>query len=226
MTAMLKQLETSFDAAGTPANRDECTPVAVIGGNAWFAATLVQVLNASGRFILAGTADCAATALRTISGCRDAIVLVSARIYDTDIAQTVRRIRQANPTSRVVLHLPAQNQAQLRDAMHSGAWGLCTHDDCPDTVLGVLTSVAGGRISFPYLDMSALDDDPFEQLSGREMEVLQALARGWSNMQISARLGISQNTVKYHLKLIYEKIDVPNRATAVARFMARQSWLT
>jgi two-component system nitrate/nitrite response regulator NarP len=55
------------------------------------------------------------------------------------------------------------------------------------------------------------------------MEVLQALARGWSNMQISARLGISQNTVKYHLKLIYEKIDVPNRATAVARFMARQS---
>jgi hypothetical protein len=57
MTAMLKQLETPFDATGTPANRDECTPVAVIGGNAWFAATLEQVLHASGRFILAGTAD-------------------------------------------------------------------------------------------------------------------------------------------------------------------------
>ena len=62
-----------------------------------------------------------------------------------------------------------------------------------------------------------------KQLSGRELEVLQALARGWSNMQISARLGISQNTVKYHLKLIYEKLGVPNRATAVARFMERQS---
>ena len=223
MTAMLKQLETPFDATGTAAARDECTPVAVIGGNAWFAATLEQVLHASGRFSLATATDTAAMALRDISGRRHAIVLVSARIYDTDIAQTVRRIRQANPTARVVLHLPAQHPAQLRDAMQSGAWGLCTHEDCPDTVLTVLTSVASGRISFPYVDMAALDNDPFQQLSGRELEVLQALARGWSNMQISARLGISQNTVKYHLKLIYEKLGVPNRATAVARFMERQS---
>jgi chemotaxis response regulator CheB len=109
MTAMLKQLETPFDATGTAAGRDECTPVAVIGGNAWFAATLEQVLHASGRFSLATAADTAAMALREISGCRDAIVLISARIYDTDIAQTVRRIRQANRTARVVLHLPAQH---------------------------------------------------------------------------------------------------------------------
>jgi DNA-binding NarL/FixJ family response regulator len=122
---------------------------------------LNRFFNASGRFSLATAADTAAMALREISGCRDAIVLISARIYDTDIAQTVRRIRQANRTARVVLHLPAQHPAQLRDAMQSGAWGLCTHEDCPDTVLNVLTSVASGRISFPYVDMQHSTTTPF-----------------------------------------------------------------
>ena len=59
------------------------------------------------------------------------------------------------------------------------------------------------------------------KLTRREREVLNALAQGWSNTRISARLGISENTVKYHLKLIYDKLGVPNRATAVAQFMQR-----
>ncbi|MEM6933087.1 MAG: LuxR C-terminal-related transcriptional regulator, partial [Pseudomonadota bacterium] len=46
-----------------------------------------------------------------------------------------------------------------------------------------------------------------------------ALAKGWTNNQISSRLGVSENTVKYHLKLIYEKLDVQNRSMAVARYI-------
>ncbi len=195
--------------------------VTVIGGTAWFVATLEQVLSASGCFSLAAAADCALDGLKQMTSRNSAIVLISARVFDGDIAQVIRRIRQTRPSSRVVLHLQPQRPAQMRDAMQSGAWGLCLHDDPPDVVMSVLKSVAAGRLSFPYVDLSELDDDPFEQLSGREFEVLQALARGWSNMQISSRLGISENTVKYHLKLIYEKLGVPNRATAVARFMAR-----
>ena len=197
--------------------------VAVIGGSAWFVATLEQVLDDSGCFCLAAAAETPAGVLQAIATSRAAIVLVSARAYDMEVAQAVRRIRQSVPSARVVLHLPEQRPAQLRDAMQSGAWGLCFHDDPPGTVLGILKAVAAGRISYPYVDLTELADDPFEQLSGREFEVLQALARGWSNMQISARLGISENTVMYHLKLIYEKLAVPNRATAVARFMERHA---
>ncbi|MCH7551568.1 MAG: response regulator transcription factor [Proteobacteria bacterium] len=105
--------------------------------------------------------------------------------------------------------------------MQGGAWGCISDDDPPETLLSVLSSVAQGRVSFPFVDFSALRDDPFEHLTRREREVLSALAQGWSNTRISARLGISENTVKYHLKLIYDKLGVPNRATAVARFMQR-----
>ena len=49
---------------------------------------------------------------------------------------------------------------------------------------------------------------------------LAALANGWTNLQIAARIGISANTVKYHLKNLYDKLGVNNRAMAVAMFMS------
>ncbi len=207
--------------APAPREAADKMQVTVIGGTAWFVATLEQVLADSGCFTLAAATECAMDGLKQMTSRNSAIVLISARVFDEATGQVIRRIRQTRPSSRVVLHLQQQRPAQMRDAMQSGAWGLCLHDDPPEVLMGVLKSVAAGRLSFPYIDLSELDNDPFEQLSGREFEVLQALARGWSNMQISSRLGISENTVKYHLKLIYEKLGVPNRATAVARYMAR-----
>jgi DNA-binding NarL/FixJ family response regulator len=111
---------------------------------------------------------------------------------------------------------------QIREAMQADAWGFVCHEDGPDKMLSVLKSVADGRLSFPWINLAALDNDPFEQLSGRELEVLEVLGRGWSNVEISTQLGISENTVKHHLKLIYEKLGVANRAAAVARFLERQ----
>jgi DNA-binding NarL/FixJ family response regulator len=52
------------------------------------------------------------------------------------------------------------------------------------------------------------------------MELLAVLAKGWTNIQIATRMGISENTVKYHLKNLYDKIGVHNRAAAVAMFFA------
>ena len=52
----------------------------------------------------------------------------------------------------------------------------------------------------------------------RERELLSARAGGWTNQQIASRYGISPNTVKFHLKNLYEKLDVSNRASAVALY--------
>jgi two-component system nitrate/nitrite response regulator NarP len=73
------------------------------------------------------------------------------------------------------------------------------------------------------LDIEALSNDPLQVLTTRERELLAALADGWSNLQIASRIGISRNTVKYHLKNLYDKLNVNNRAMAVALYMQRQS---
>ena len=66
----------------------------------------------------------------------------------------------------------------------------------------------------------ALTTDPFAELTARERELLTALANGWTNLQIASRIGISRNTVKYHLKNLYDKLGVSNRAMAVALYMS------
>jgi two-component system nitrate/nitrite response regulator NarP len=101
-----------------------------------------------------------------------------------------------------------------------GAWGFISKSDEPAVLVDTIAAVARGRMSLPYIDMQVLTSDPLKELTGRERELLTALANGWTNLQIASRIGISQNTVKYHLKNLYDKLGVNNRAMAVALYMS------
>jgi len=57
-------------------------------------------------------------------------------------------------------------------------------------------------------------------LTRREHEILGLLVDGLTNFQISARLGLSENTVKYYLKAIYQKLGVNSRGAAIAKYVA------
>jgi DNA-binding NarL/FixJ family response regulator len=65
------------------------------------------------------------------------------------------------------------------------------------------------------------DDDPLEPLTGRERDVLAGLADGLSNKAIAARLGISDETVKFHLSAIFGKLQASNRTDAVRQALRR-----
>ena len=82
-----------------------------------------------------------------------------------------------------------------------------------DVVLNVQQAAAEGTLSRDVVDHVLL--------TGREREILGLLADGMGNKQIAARLGISANTVKTHLELLFEKLDVSSRAEAVATGVRR-----
>ena len=109
----------------------------------------------------------------------------------------------------------------VRRTIRAGGWGFMSKSDEPEVLLETISTVSHGRVSFPYVDMEADENDPLGALTVRERELLAALADGWSNLQIAARIGISRNTVKYHLKNLYDKLNVNNRAMAVALFMTQ-----
>ena len=73
-----------------------------------------------------------------------------------------------------------------------------------------------GNSIFPYEKLEAKTDLRLSSLTSRELEILEILSQGYSNRKISGKLEISDNTVKFHLKNIYEKIQVDNRTQAVA----------
>lgn len=195
--------------------------VAVIGGSAWFVGALESVLSTKGQFNLTASGPDALSVLGKIKEDKPCIVILACESRGEDVHALNQRSRRRERDVRIIVKFQSLRPNLVRDAMQAGAWGCFAADDSPETLLSVLTSVANGRASYPFVDFSLLKDDPFEQLTRRESEVLDALSQGWSNTQISSRLGISENTVKYHLKLIYGKLGVANRATAIAQYMQR-----
>lgn len=135
---------------------------------------------------------------------------------DMSGADVLRAVRRRKLPIRIVVYTGDTNPSVLRQAVLLGAWGFISKSEDPVVLLDALTSVARGRLSLPYIDIGALSDDPLEGLTNREHELLRALGNGLTNEQIASRIGISQNTVKYHLKNLYDKLGVKNRAMAVA----------
>lgn len=106
-----------------------------------------------------------------------------------------------------------------RQVMRFGGAGFCPKTDHPSALLETALAVAEGRMVFPFMDMSRPSSDPFSGLTAREQELLASLSRGRTNQQIAGDLSISLNTVKFHLKNLYGKLDVKNRAQAVACYL-------
>lgn len=186
-------------------------------------AGLKDVLSRDGRFEIIGT----------VATGREFIEMVAKRPVDLgvigwaltdmsggDVLATLKR-RQAD--TRVIIYTGEAMSDVLKPAIRSGAWGFISKSDEPDILLETIAAVSRGRLCFPYVDIETLNHDPLDMLTARERELLGALANGWSNLQIAARIGISRNTVKYHLKNLYDKLGVNNRAMAVALFMSKST---
>lgn len=103
-----------------------------------------------------------------------------------------------------------------RLAMTAGAAGFAARSDEVDGLLTTCAEVAAGKMVFPFIDVRELQTDPIQTLSRKERAMLEALSKGLTNRELSAELGISINTVKFHLSNLFDKLSVKNRAQAIA----------
>ncbi len=102
--------------------------------------------------------------------------------------------------------------------MQAGAAGFAARSGEVEGLLETCANVAAGKMVFPFIDVRKMQQDPIQSLSRKERAILEALAQGMSNQDLSKELQISTNTVKFHLSNIYEKLDVKNRTQAIAQF--------
>jgi two-component system nitrate/nitrite response regulator NarL len=132
----------------------------------------------------------------------------------------LRVLRQAFPTARIVVLADDLSVDMLRAAMGGGADGFLSKSVSPEALIQSLQLIMLGEKVFPtnlaamLLDMTAAPGHSLRGLSPREQEILQALVTGASNKVIAYKLGITEATVKVHLKTLLRKIDVNNRTQA------------
>ncbi len=137
----------------------------------------------------------------------------------------VRAIRARMPEVQIVIVADALRPDVVKLVFDERLGGLLLTDMSGDCIATSLDEVAHGRAVLPVgwqQMLSREHDDPLTALSERQVDVLKLLADGLSYEEIGARLFITVNTVKFHVRAIFERLGVSNR-TAAARVFAEHS---
>jgi two-component system nitrate/nitrite response regulator NarL len=202
--------------------------VLLIDDHTLFRAGLEDLLTRRGIQVVAavGNGD---EGLAAVNQLNPDIVLLDMRMPNMDGLQVLRLLRKHAPSLRVVMLTTSSNEADLVEALRSGARGYLLKDMEPDELVVALREILAGKtVVAPELapvlarvvqggDSRSTEDkatNPFIDLTPREYEILTLLAEGQSNKVIARNLGISDGTVKLHVKAILRKLNVSSRITA------------
>jgi two-component system nitrate/nitrite response regulator NarP len=190
--------------------------IALADGNPLMLAALSDFIDRDKGFSLVTTAATAEGLLAAVMRVPVAVGLIDwnlpvmggERLLDT------LRLRPAPP--RMIVYGAPDEPEILRRAMAAGAAGFSPRHQPPEQLLVMAHAVAQGQMMFPYVDVRELNRDPAAALTLRERTLLAALARGLDNKSLARELDISVNTVKFHLRNLYEKLNLASRAQAIA----------
>ncbi len=202
--------------------------ILLIDDHTLFRAGLEDLLTRRGIQVVAavGNGD---EGLAAVNQLNPDIVLLDMRMPNMDGLQVLRLLRKHVPALRVVMLTTSSNEADLVEALRSGARGYLLKDMEPDELVVALREILAGKtVVAPELapvlarvvqggDSRGSEDkatNPFIDLTPREYEILTLLAEGQSNKVIARNLGISDGTVKLHVKAILRKLNVSSRITA------------
>lgn len=192
-------------------------------GNPLVLSALSEVFERDPRFSLVATSATAEGFLGMIMRVPVKICILDWNIPALGARKLMEVLRAQDNAPRIVVYGHDTDPAVPRQALASGAAAFVSRAASTEVVVQTCIDVAAGKMVFPYLDIRDLRTDPIETLSRKERAILDALAEGLTNKQLSARLEISTNTVKFHLSNIFDKLSVTNRAQAIAHYYSSRA---
>jgi DNA-binding NarL/FixJ family response regulator len=155
------------------------------------------------------------------------IVLMDLRMPELDGVAAITEIRGQHPDVRCIVLTTFDNDELVYDAVRAGARGFLLKDVSPVELLDAIRTVhGGGSLIQPVAIERLLDrlgperpaqEQPVEDLTRREAEVLQIMARGARNREIAEELVIAERTVKIHVANVIAKLGTTNRTAAVVK---------
>jgi DNA-binding NarL/FixJ family response regulator len=192
-----------------------------------------MLLESQDDMTVVGEAGSGTEAVRLAAGLHPDVVLMDIRMPGLDGIEATRRITSAGRRTRVLILTTFDLDEYAFAGLRAGASGFLVKDAQPAELLAGIRAVACGdavvaptltrRLIEKYADLlpsaaaadTAAPDSRLAGLTGREREVLQAIACGWTNSEIAERLNLAESTVKTHVGRILAKIGARDRVQAV-----------
>ena len=153
---------------------------------------------------------------------RPDVVLMDLRMPDMDGVSAIEAIRAEFPDARILALTTYEGDVDIHRALEAGARGYLIKDMLLTEVLSAIRAVHRGERVIPVAVAAKLAEfTPRTDLTEREVEVLQLVARGLSNRDVAGVIGRTDETVKVHLKNIFAKLGVADRTEAVTLALSR-----
>ena len=200
-------------------------------------------LEASGEFEVVGEAADGQKAIQVAEQLNPDVMLVDINLPGLNGLEVARVVRRRLPQTALIILTVYEDDEQLFNAIKVGAAAYSPKDISPEQLLQITRLVAQGHylinenvLSRPFVasrvlkqfrELASVEQEGhmvFAPLTGREVEILDCIARGRSNKQIAMDLNISDQTVKNHITAILRKLNVNDRTQAVIYAM-RHGWI-
>jgi DNA-binding NarL/FixJ family response regulator len=180
---------------------------------------LVAVLGTQRDFEVVGEAGDGVEVARLARRLEPDVILLDLEMPGTDGVAALQALQQEGSRARAVVFTAYDNDERILGALRAGARGYLLKGAARAEIFSAIRAVhAGGSMLQPAVTgrlLRRLDEPDADELTPRETEVLTLLAQGLPNREISARLYITERTVKFHVGSILGKLGVTNRTEAV-----------
>jgi DNA-binding NarL/FixJ family response regulator len=205
----------------------------LVDDHALFREGIIALLSYQKDFTVIGEAEDAESALEQARALKPDVVLMDVELPGEDGVIATQRLKMEMPGITVVMLTVHDDSQTLFEAIKAGAQGYLVKNVRTRELLEQLRGIARGeaaisrRMAARILEEIRGQTEPFgpgEELTARELEVLELVAARLSNAEIADRLVISEHTVKNHMKSILSKLHLRNRHQAAAYGIAR-GWL-
>jgi DNA-binding NarL/FixJ family response regulator len=204
--------------------------VALVEDDAGTRRLLVEVVNQIPGFRCIAHFDCAETAIEKLPGKSPAIVLMDIKLPGASGIDCVRQLKPRMPTTHFLMLTTYEEANEIFEALAAGAVGYLLKREAPKKLVAALHEVLDGGSPMSSIVARKVVQSfgqprgvapEVAQLSERERQVLELLARGQFYKEIADSLGIAKNTVHSYIRRIYEKLHVRSRMEAVAKLGGR-----
>lgn len=210
--------------------------IVIVDDQVLFAESLKNILEMRTRDLkIVGVAFDGKEAIEVVGSKRPDIVLMDVRMPKMDGVEAARLILERNPKEKIVMLTTFDDDAYVHEALRHGAVGYLLKTTRPVELIAAIRAIKQGTVQIsqevarklvrevpPHAE-KADSASPVQAglssvstLTHREKELLKCLLEGLSNKEIADRLFLAEQTVKNHLGIIYEKLEVKNRSQALA----------
>jgi DNA-binding NarL/FixJ family response regulator len=193
--------------------------IVVIEDNVELNNVLCEYVKNYEHFFLAGSYINCEDAIENINTTKPRIVLMDIDLPGINGIEGTKKIKQQHPNADVIIITVFENSETVFSALCAGASGYLTKTiDQQDLLASIKECLAGGApmsMKIAKMVVSSFNKNTKSPLTERETEVLTQLSNGKSYNSIAVVLNISKDTVKYHIKNIYIKLQVSNKEDAI-----------